>query len=72
MLLYELCALQHPFDASGLHQLIIKISQGIRAPIPKTYSADLQKLVDLLLTLNYQKRPSINQILKQKIVFSRI
>ena len=68
VLLYQLCALKHPFDASNIHSLAIKIASGIYPPIPSHYSRDLKTLVSQMLTVKANKRPSIHQILKMKVI----
>ncbi|XP_045884126.1 serine/threonine-protein kinase Nek5 isoform X1 [Meles meles] len=62
--LYELCALKHPFEGNNLHQLVLKICQAHFAPIPTTFSHDLQALIAQLFEVSPRDRPSINSILK--------
>jgi len=72
VLLYELCTLKPPFDASSLHFLALKIVRGVFPPIPSHYSRELKSLVATLLNTDPNKRPNINQILSLPIVRSRI
>ena len=44
--LYEMCTLKHPFDASNQGALILKIVSGKYQRVPATYSKPLRKLVD--------------------------
>ena len=48
-ILYELCTLNHAFDASNLLGLVFKIVQENYPPIPAHYSFDLKELVRRLL-----------------------
>ena len=72
VVLYELCALKPPFDASSLPFLAMKIVKGQYNPIPSVYSKDLKNLVASLLQLDPNKRPTTNQILKMPIIQERI
>jgi len=45
VLLYEMCALQPPFNATSLHQLAQRILQGRVDRVPKQYSNNLQALI---------------------------
>jgi NIMA (never in mitosis gene a)-related kinase 1/4/5 len=45
VMLYELCALKVPFDASSLHLLSMKIVRGVYNPLPAHVSLPLQNLV---------------------------
>jgi NIMA (never in mitosis gene a)-related kinase 1/4/5 len=69
ILLYELCALKPPFDASSLHFLAMKIVRGNYPPIPVHYSRQLKTLVSQMLTQDVHKRPTINQILSKDIFY---
>ncbi|EAY19670.1 STE family protein kinase [Trichomonas vaginalis G3] len=70
--LYELCTLNHAFDANCMNGLIMKILRSKHAPIPYYYSQPLRSLVDSLLNKDAKKRPSINQILKLDFIRNRI
>jgi len=67
-ILYELCTLKQPFDASTLSGLLIKITRGEYEPIPSQYSPDLQSLIAKLLQVDPQQRPPVSQILRQKFL----
>ncbi|CAH2224973.1 serine threonine- kinase Nek5 isoform X1 [Pelobates cultripes] len=66
--LYELCALKHPFEAQSLHQLVIKICRGRFEPISSKYSYDLRGLIAQLFKISPRDRPSINSILKKPLL----
>ena len=72
VLLYEMCALKMPFDASNLPQLYIKIINCNYPPLSNNYSEDLKKLVKAMLNETSLKRPNIGEILNYPIIKSRI
>jgi hypothetical protein len=63
IILYELCTLKYPFNATNQGALVLKICKGVFAPISSHYSAELKKLVDVCLQRDPQKRPSAYQLL---------
>ena len=72
VLLYEMCALKMPFDASNLPQLYIKIINCNYPPLSNIYSEDLKKLVKSMLNETSLKRPNITDILDYPIIKQRI
>lgn len=72
VLLYEMCSLKIPFDAPNLPQLAIKILNGKSAPLNNIYSKELRNLCEWMMKVKSEERPTIEDILKQKIVKSRI
>ena len=72
VLLYEICALKMPFDASNLPQLYIKIINCNYPPLNNNYSDELKKLVKAMLNETSLKRPNIGDILNYPIIKSRI
>eukprot|EP00282_Hemiselmis_andersenii_P029428 CAMPEP_0169454476 /NCGR_PEP_ID=MMETSP1042-20121227/15299_1 /TAXON_ID=464988 /ORGANISM="Hemiselmis andersenii, Strain CCMP1180" /LENGTH=307 /DNA_ID=CAMNT_0009566553 /DNA_START=32 /DNA_END=952 /DNA_ORIENTATION=+ len=72
VILYELCMLRCPFDASNLHGLVLKIIRGVYPPISANFSPSLKNLVTILLTKKPQSRPSINQVLTMPVMTGRI
>lgn len=72
VLLYEMCALQPPFNAQSLHQLAQKIIQGQYAPVPSHFSKNINALLSSMLQRDPAKRPNINQLLKSPIISDRI
>lgn len=71
ILLYEMCALEPPFNGTSLHMLALRIVKANYNPIPKQYSAKLSLLIKKLLNPNTKERPSINKILKIDIIAKR-
>ena len=72
VLLYEMCALKMPFDASNLPQLYIKIINCNYQPLSNHYSDELKKLVKDLLNETSIKRPNIGEVLNYSIIKKRI
>ena len=62
-ILYELATFKHPFNASNQAALVMKIMKGKYEPISREYSNDLRTILDLLLEKDYEKRPSIFDIM---------
>lgn len=61
-LLYELCALQPPFDAANHLALAVKINAGKFNRIPAAYSDDLHRAIRWMLTLDPAERPTVEQL----------
>jgi NIMA (never in mitosis gene a)-related kinase len=59
---YELCALQPPFQANSQQALYNKISSGKVQRLPSRYSDDLDMLVKSMLQLNQDLRPSAKDL----------
>ncbi|GIL80613.1 hypothetical protein Vretifemale_9758, partial [Volvox reticuliferus] len=70
--LYELATMKHAFEGPNMRALISKIIKGSYTPMPSTRSRELRELCDRMLTLDWQKRPSINDILATPIMKARI
>eukprot|EP00347_Sterkiella_histriomuscorum_P002382 403368372 len=61
--LYEMCCLKHPFEAKNQAELLLKIIKGKYESLPKIYSKDLADLVHSCLMKDYNKRPSVSDII---------
>lgn len=72
IVLYELCTLRCPFDASNLNGLVLKIIRGVYSPVPAHFTPQLKGLVGLLLSKDPRARPNINQILSMPIMTARM
>eukprot|EP00466_Bigelowiella_natans_P012720 jgi/Bigna1/57228/fgenesh1_pm.6_\ len=59
--LYEMCTLNHAFNANNLLGLVWKIVQKKHPPIPKKYSVELASLIDSMLEKDPRKRPNAPQ-----------
>lgn len=67
-LLYELCALEHPFVAENLLSLGYKIAKEQYEPLPACYSQELINLVTAMLLKDDQSRPTMNEVLGSPLV----
>ena len=61
--LYELCTLKRAFDARNIPKLIESIIRGEYSPIPTHFSANVKNLIDRMLKVDPEDRPSIDQII---------
>merc|ERR1719498_1095613 len=66
--LYELCMLKHAFSADNLLGLVHKIVSGKYESIPPMYSANLNSLIQRMLTRNAHARPSVRTLIEDKHV----
>ena len=72
VLLYEMCALEPPFNGKSIHELALQIVRVNFKPIPDKYSEGLSELVNSLLLPDPEKRPTVNQILKHHLIAPRV
>jgi len=72
VLLYEMCALKPPFNGSNIHMLAMQIVRGQFPALPATFSYELRALVNKLITQDPNRRPNINQVLKDRLLAPRI
>ncbi|XP_034063133.1 serine/threonine-protein kinase Nek3 [Gymnodraco acuticeps] len=61
--LYELCTLRHPFQASSWKSLILKVCRGAYPPLPNHLPYELQYLLKQMFKTNPKDRPSMHSIL---------
>ena len=71
-LLYELITLKVPFEARSLAELRFKVIRGKYNSMPRHYSKDLGKMVEMLLKVDPKQRPSMDQILTHPKVQERM
>ena len=64
VILYELCAFQHPFRGEMKEQIMMSILNTEPDPLPKICSPDMNDLVTKLLTKNHNDRPDVPTIFK--------
>ncbi|XP_068224750.1 serine/threonine-protein kinase Nek3-like [Palaemon carinicauda] len=62
-ILYELCALRHPFDAENFEDLVIKILRGAYRPLPGSFSSLIKDLISVMLRTNPERRPTADALL---------
>ena len=70
--LYEMITLRPPFRAQNMEGLYNKVCKGQYDKIPDKFSSDLFQVVQFLLQVNPNLRPSCEQILNHPIVQKRI
>lgn len=68
IILYELAALQYPFNGKSILSLHEAIKQGTYFRIPKEYSNDLVKIIGQCLQQKPSKRPKAKKLLKSEEV----
>lgn len=67
-LLYELCALKPAFEAKNLLSLFYRIIKGEYTTIPERYSDDMHALIEKMLSLAPENRPSASGVLSMAYV----
>ena len=70
--LYEIITLKPPFRANNMENLYKKVIKGIYNKIPDCYSNDLSEIVNLLIQVDCNKRPSCENLLRNPIIMKRI
>ena len=70
--LYEMVTLYPPFRAQNMEKLFKKVIKGEINRIPDKYSLDLFTIIQLLIQVNPEKRPSCDDILKNDIIVKKI
>lgn len=72
ILLYEMTVLKMPFEASSLPMLSLKIVKGNYSAIPMSVSKEIRSLIQSILQVKIENRPTIHQILRHKLINQRI
>lgn len=67
-ILYELCTLEHAFQAQSLMAVMYKIVEGESPKLPDHFHSDLKKLFARLMNKNPQLRPSATEILQDPFI----
>lgn len=67
-LLYEMCALNYPFNGFNMNDLKNCANRGRYAPIPSVYSKDMNEVIRLCLQIDDSKRPSVAKLLDHPII----
>ncbi|MBN3289709.1 NEK4 kinase, partial [Polypterus senegalus] len=62
-LLFEICSLKPPFDAKNLISLFYKIVKGEYSKVPDVFSENLHSLIQMMLNVVPEERPSASCIL---------
>ncbi|CAG8641766.1 10256_t:CDS:2, partial [Acaulospora morrowiae] len=63
-LLYELCALQRPFQAISPSELVSKVRKGKIPPLPSQYSEELNRVIKAMLDIDPVNRPNTTEFFK--------
>ena len=69
--LYEMVALNPPFQARDMKGLYNKVVKGVYPKIPATFSSDLSSMIASLLKVDPKKRPSTEQILHMPVFIAK-
>jgi serine/threonine protein kinase len=67
-----MCNLRRAFDAQNINALAIKILKGAFPMIIATYSKQLRDLINSMLKVNPNKRPTIVEILNKPFIKKRV
>lgn len=70
--LYEMCTLRHAFNAKDMSSLVYKILKRKIPPLPSTYSSDLCSIIQSMLELDPEKRPSAQRLLRHSYIKNQI
>eukprot|EP00667_Euglena_gracilis_P008018 EG_transcript_8104 len=68
VILYEMCTLDHPFEAKNMKQLVKVILHGSYNPLPTMYSPGMHDLLAGMLERDPQQRLSIDGVLGTQFV----
>lgn len=63
LLLYELMTGEHAFTAGSREELYEKIKRGQKPETPKGYSSELTSLLESMMNMNPQKRPTADDVI---------
>lgn len=70
-MLYEMVTLKPPFQANDMQGLFKKVLKGVYPPIPEHFSSDMRIILNFLLQVDPQMRPSSFDILQHHIFKKR-
>lgn len=68
VVLYETMALRRPFGGKNMDELIDNILHGRRLPLPAHYSPELCNVVQQLLSISPDERPTLRQLFQQPYI----
>jgi len=69
---FEMLALRPPFRAENMEKLYNKVIHGQYGKISDSYSKDIKEIINFMLKVNPQDRPSCGQILNHEFVKKRL
>ena len=70
--LYEICNLKHAFGADRLESVFCKVREGKHPPVNKKYSSELRKIIESMLSVKPNDRPTIPQLLKNNFLRPKV
>jgi len=65
--IYEMLALKPPFGGRDMDQLYKRVCKGIYPKIPDHYSNDIWSVIKQMLSVDVNKRPSCDELIKSKL-----
>jgi len=71
-ILYQLASLKPAFEAKNHLALAMKIKEGKFERIPIRYSGELQKLIEIMLNVNPERRPAADVLLRFPLLDMRV
>ena len=71
-IIYEMASLKMPFRGTSMQILYNNVMKGNFDPIPSRYSNDLMEIIKFILTKNPRKRPSAEELLKNRIILDKM
>lgn len=71
-IIYETAALRPPFQAENYLSLAMKIKEGNISRIPAKYSDELQEVIERMIDVDQDKRPSVLELMEHPKVRRRI
>ena len=72
VIIYEMCNLRLPFEATNYNALALKIMKGLYPSITPTYSKQLRDLITCMLAPKPQNRPTIIDIINKPFIKKRV
>lgn len=70
--IYEIASLEPTFPGKSLDALSAKIRKGLYKPLSSTYSKELKVLISCSLIQDFRQRPSVDELLKSKVVREKL
>jgi serine/threonine protein kinase len=71
-ILYEIAALKPPFEAQNKYSLAIKIRDGKYGKLPKIYSEEIWRIINLMMSTKKENRPSVDDLLNVPMISMRL
>ena len=68
--LYELCSLQVPFEASNVQSLSLRVCRGSNPAFPSRYSTELKRMFLDTMQRDHRSRPSADDLLSRSFLRS--